>query len=171
MFRFDPVNGAPLRADTYQGLSPDSSWARGQAWAMTGLAILARMTGDATYREGSERVAEYFRSLLPEDGVPAWDFAAEGAREPKDSSAAAIASFGFQKLYQTTGSRRHLDSATLLLEALATTCQNHSDAGGLLLHATADLPHGLGVDESTMYGDYYYLKSLMLRRALALQSS
>jgi unsaturated chondroitin disaccharide hydrolase len=170
MFRFDPVTGAPLAADTYQGLSPDSSWARGQAWAMTGLAILAKMTGAARYREASERVAEYFRSRLPEDGVPPWDFTADGPREPKDSSAAAIASYGFQKLYQATADRRHLHTATMLLQALAATCANRSDAGGLLLHATADLPHGLGIDESTMYGDYYYLKSLMLRRATGLQS-
>ena len=38
---------------------------------------------------------------------------------------------------------------------------NGSCTGGLLLHGTADLPHGLGIDESTMYGDYYYLKSLL----------
>jgi unsaturated chondroitin disaccharide hydrolase len=171
MFRFDPATGAPLREDTYQGLSPASSWARGQAWAMTGLAILARMTAVTDYRESSERIATYFRSHLPEDRIPAWDFAATGPREPKDSSAAAIASYGFLKLYQITGNVAHLDTATTLLEALAAHCRNRGDTGGLLLHATADLPHGLGVDESTMYGDYYYLKSLMLRRTLAPRMS
>jgi len=170
MFRFDPATGAPAGPDTYQGLAPDSSWARGQAWAMTGLAILAQMTGVGTYREASERVAGYFLDHLPDDGVPAWDFTAEGPREPKDSSAAAIASYGLQKLHQVTGARRYLDSAARLLQALATTCANRSGTGGLLLHATADLPHGLGIDESTMYGDYYYLKSLMLLRATAPQS-
>jgi unsaturated chondroitin disaccharide hydrolase len=170
MFRFDPDTGAAAGADTYQGLAPDSSWARGQAWAMTGLAILARMTGVASYREASERVARYFLDHLPEDAVPPWDFAAEGPREPKDSSAAAIASYGFLKLHQVTGARPHLDSARRLLKQLAASYANRSDAGGLLLHATADLPHGLGVDESTMYGDYYYLKSLMLLRATAAQS-
>lgn len=166
VFKFDPSNGRPRGGDTYQGLAPDSSWARGQSWAITGLAILARMTGDAGYLDASERVAAYFVSQLPQDGVPPWDFKATGANQPKDSSAGAIASYGFQKLYQVTGKRQYLDTASSLLQALASTCGNSSNAGGLLLHATADLPHGLGIDESTMYGDYYYLKSLMSLRAL-----
>jgi unsaturated chondroitin disaccharide hydrolase len=165
MFRFDRMSGAPSAADTYQGLNPDSSWARGQAWAMTGLAILANMTAMTPYRESSERMAAYFRRHLPADGIPPWDFKAEGLHEPRDSSAAAIASYGFQKLYQITGDAQHLDAASSLLKALAATCANRLQAGGLLLHATADLPHGLGIDESTMYGDYYYLKSLLLLNA------
>jgi unsaturated chondroitin disaccharide hydrolase len=162
MFRFDPASGAPSGPETYQGLAPGSSWARGQAWAMTGLAILANMTGVTHYRESSERVASYFRRHLPAHRIPPWDFKAEGPQEPWDSSAGAIASYGFQNLYRASGDRQYLDDARELLEALAARCANPSDAGGLLLHATADLPHGLGIDESTMYGDYYYLKSLLL---------
>ena len=167
MFRFDPRTGAPLGADTYQGLSPESVWARGQAWALTGLGILANMTGGRNYLRAGERVGAYFVSRLPPDGIPPWDFMAEGSDQPKDSSAAAIASYGFQKLFAATGDRRHLHTAVTLLRALAATCANSSDrGGGLLLHATADLPHGLGVDESTVYGDYYYLKSLMRLKAM-----
>src|SRR5574337_1140561 len=168
MFRFDPATGVAAGGDTYQGLGPDSSWARGQAWAMTGLAILANMTGDATYAAASARVAEYFSVHLPADGIPPWDFNATDDNAPKDSSAAAIASYGFQKLHEVTRDPRHLAAASSLLNDLSNRCANRGAAGGLLLHATADLPHGLGVDESTMYGDYYYLKSLLrLGRSLA----
>ena len=44
VFKFDPATGKGTGGDTYQGLGPESSWSRGQAWAITGLAILARMT-------------------------------------------------------------------------------------------------------------------------------
>jgi unsaturated chondroitin disaccharide hydrolase len=161
VFRFDPANGQPLGASTYQGLAPESSWARGQSWALTGLAILARMTGDNSYQEASKRVAAYLMSRLPDDLVPPWDFCAIGPGQPKDSSAAAIASYGLLKLFQLTGEEEYLDTAAKLLRALVTHCGNTSDEGGLLLHTTADFPHGLGIDESTMYGDYYYLKSLI----------
>lgn len=164
MFRFDPVTGAAAGGDTYQGLGPDSSWARGQAWAMTGLAILAQMTGDASYAAASARIADYFDGQLPADRIPPWDFAATDDSPPKDSSAAAIASFGFQKLHEVTREPRHLAAASSLLRALSNRCANRGETGGLLLHATADLPHGLGIDESTMYGDYYYLKSLVRLR-------
>jgi len=167
VFRFDEHSGDPLRGDTYQGLSPDSSWSRGQAWALTGLAILAHMLDDARYRDASERVAGCFIRRLPLDGVPSWDFDAAGPNEPKDASAGAIASYGLLKLHQVTGNQHYLDSAMRLLHALTVSCANTTGRGGILLHATADKPHGLGVDESTMYGDYYFLKSLMaLRRVV-----
>ena len=168
VYKFDEATGNPLHGDTYQGLAAHSAWSRGQAWALTGLAMLAGMLDDRSYLEASERVAAYFMRHLPDGGVPPWDFGAAGDAEPRDSSAGAIASYGFLRLYQITGSRPHLDAASSLLRALASSCANNTDRGGLLLHATADKPHGLGVDESTAYGDYYYLKSLvLLRKVLA----
>ncbi len=164
VFKFDPASGAPLHGDTYQGYGPDTAWSRGQAWAITSLAILSAMTGDKTYLAASERTAAYFAGQLPADDVPPWDFDAPGAHEPKDASAGAAAAYGFLKLHGITGEERYLALATRLLRALAATCGNGSDSGGLLLHATADLPHGHGIDESTMYGDYYYLKALIALR-------
>lgn len=170
VYRFNPDNGRPIGGATYQGLNAESSWARGQAWALTGLAILAAMTREPKYLAASQRVAEFFISRLPEDGIAPWDFSADPADAPKDSSACAIASYGLLKLYEFTRHLDHLDRATGILRSLAHTCGNGTSRGGLLLHATADLPHGLGIDESTMYGDYYYLKGLLKLQALLCQS-
>ena len=161
VYKFSPVSGQPIAGDTYQGLAPDSVWTRGQSWAITGLAILAQMMGDQTYLEAAERVAAYFLRRLPADGVPPWDFAATGPNQPKDAAAGSIASYGLQKLFRATGKRAYFEAASRILQALVATCANPSERGGLLLHSTADLPHGLGIDESTMYGDFYYLKSLI----------
>ncbi len=160
-YRFDPATGAPIGGDTYQGFGPESSWTRGQGWAIGGLAMLGARLGDARYIAASERVADYFLSALPEDGIAPWDFHATGEVVPKDSSASAIAAFGLLRLHGATGNARYLEASETLLQALYRGCANRGEAGGLLLHATADLPHGLGVDESVMYGDYYYLKALM----------
>jgi unsaturated chondroitin disaccharide hydrolase len=123
--------------------------------------MLAGMTGDKAYLAASREVAAKFIADLPSDGIPLWDVKAPGADQPKDASASAIASYGFQKLHALTGEIHYREIAERLLRALAEHCGNDSGSGGLLLHATADLPHGLGIDESTMYGDYYYLKSLV----------
>lgn len=161
MFRFVPGTGEPIAGDTYQGHAAETTWSRGQAWAIAGFAMLGGMLSDSGYLEASERAAQYFVSQLPADGVPPWDFQAPAHLPYKDASAGAIASFGFLKLYDATGKREHLDMAARLLASLAETCANNEENGGLLLHSTADLPHGLGVEESVMYGDYYYLKSLV----------
>lgn len=168
MYRFVPGTGQPIAGDTYQGHAAETTWSRGQAWGIAGLAMLGGMLGDGEYVAASERAARYFLSQLPADGVPPWDFQAPPNLPFKDASAGAIASFGFLKLYDATGKREHLEAATRLLAALAESCANDQEQGGLLLHSTADLPHGLGIEESVMYGDYYYLKSLLrLRQRLA----
>lgn len=161
MFRFSPETGEPVAGDTYQGHAPETTWSRGQAWAIGGFAMLAQMLNDAEYLQASERAGAYFLSKVPADGVPPWDFQAPADLPHKDASAGAIAGFGFIKLFDATGKREYLEAAIRLLSALAETCANDGEEGGLLLHATADLPHGLGIDESVMYGDYYYLKALM----------
>ncbi|MBU1335938.1 MAG: glycoside hydrolase family 88 protein [Alphaproteobacteria bacterium] len=161
MFRFSPETGAPIAGDTYQGHGPETTWSRGQAWAIGGLAMLAQMLPDLEYLAASERAAAYFLKHLPDDNVPPWDFQAPAYLPYKDASAGAIAAFGLIKLFDATGKREYLDAAARLLSALAETCANKGEEGGLLLHSTADLPHGLGVDESVMYGDYYYLKALL----------
>jgi unsaturated chondroitin disaccharide hydrolase len=161
MFRFVPGTAKPIAGDTYQGHGAETTWSRGQAWAIAGLAMLGGMLSDRGYVEASERAAGYFASQLPADGVPLWDFQAPANLPYKDASAGAIASFGFLKLFDATGKREHLDMAARLLASLTESCANRGEDGGLLLHSTADLPHGLGIDESVTYGDYYYLKSLM----------
>lgn len=168
VYRFDPATGAALGGATYQGLDAESAWSRGQAWAITGLAILASMLGEDAWRAASAKVADYFLRHLPEDGVPPWDFKADPGSAPKDASAGAIAAYGLLRLYELTDDARWLDAALRLVLALHARCGNAGAAAGLLLHATADLPHGLGVDGATMYGDYYWFKTLIcLRQVIA----
>jgi unsaturated chondroitin disaccharide hydrolase len=91
--------------------------------------------------------------------VPPWDFDA-GDDAVRDSSAAAIASYGLLGLADLTGSARYREVATDTLYVLADRFVAPRHRDGLVLHATADLPHGLGVDESTIYGDYFYVRGL-----------
>jgi unsaturated chondroitin disaccharide hydrolase len=161
MYRFAPHPAAPLGGDTYQGYAPHTTWSRGQAWAFTGLAMLGQMLGDHDYIMASERAAAYFLRHVPEDGVPPWDFQAPDGHHHKDSSAGAIASYGLLRLSDATGKPAYRDAASRLLSSLSRDCANRGRDGGLLLHATADLPHGHGIDASVMYGDFYYLKALL----------
>lgn len=59
---------------TAQGLADNSTWARGQAWAIYGFAQIFSLTGDDSYLETAMRTADYFISHLPRDGLPFWDF-------------------------------------------------------------------------------------------------
>lgn len=59
---------------TAQGLADNSTWARGQAWAIYGFAQVYSFTGDSSYLETAMRAADYFIAHLPDDGLPFWDF-------------------------------------------------------------------------------------------------
>jgi unsaturated chondroitin disaccharide hydrolase len=165
VYKFDTADGTPIAGGTYQGLDASSAWSRGQGWALAGLAMLADMTGSQEYFAAAQRVAGYVEKHLPEDRVPPWDYSASDA-SIKDSSAGAITAYGLIRLWELSSDAHHLALAESMLKALCTACLAADDSAPILAHATADLPHGLGVDESVIYGDYYFLKSLLTLRGI-----
>ncbi len=145
-------DGSVLEQGTINGHGPDSTWARGQAWAVQGLVAAARATGEPELRGNAEHAARWFLDHLPADLVPPWDFdAPPGA---KDASAAAIVASALFDLGWD-------DEALRLLEALVAACLNRGDADGLLLHCCYRHPVGLGLDSATAWGDFFLLDALV----------
>jgi unsaturated chondroitin disaccharide hydrolase len=167
-FYWDAESGAPLRGATEQGAFDESCWARGQAWGIYGFALNYAVTGDERLLEASRRCTEYFLDHLPADEVPFWDLVyTDGSDAPRDSSAAAIAVCGLLELarVETDAARaaRWTERAHSILASLidgyAPAAPEDSDA--LILHSVYDLPKENGVDEGTLWGDYFYLEALM----------
>lgn len=169
-FYWDRVTGAPLRGATEQGAYDDSCWARGQAWGIYGFALNFRATGDASLLEAAWRCADYFLAHLPADEVPYWDLAyGDDSGAPRDSSAASIAVCGLQELASlepgSERAARAAEAADRILDSLVAsyTPEPPSSSDALLLHGVYDLPKGNGVDEGTLWGDYFYLEALTRR--------
>ena len=146
-------DGAVLEQGTINGFAPASTWARGQAWALHGLAAAARATGDPELREAAERTAGWFLDHLPVDLVPRWDFDAP-ADEPRDASAGAIAASALLDLGRES-------DALALLESLVATCLNRGEGDGLILHCCYRRPAGVGLDCATVWGDFFLLDALL----------
>ncbi len=168
-FYWEAETGEPLRGGTEQGAADDSCWARGQAWGIYGFALNHRAIGDPALREASRRCADYFLAHLPADNVSYWDLVfGDGSGAERDSSAAAIAVCGLDELADQLDDR---DAAARYREAadtiLASLIANYAPADGtsdaLLLHGVYSLPSGSGVDEGTLWGDYFYLEALARR--------
>lgn len=165
-FFLDPANGDPLGPQTHQGLADDSLWARGQAWAIYGFTLAAEWTGDDTFAHTAYQLAERFMAELPESGLPTWDLRlTDGAPDTPDSSASAIAAGGMLRLARIMAAHGRewlLTSAHRLMDVLLTACQEVNPNGeGLLLHGVYNLPGGVGVDQYTIFGDYFYLETLL----------
>lgn len=171
-FYWDPVTGEPLRGATEQGAHDDSCWARGQAWGIYGFALNHRTLDDDRLLEASRRCAEYFIAHLPTDRIPFWDLAyGDDSDAPRDSSAAAIAACGLLELADQENdpvrAARWTEEAGRILDALAAgyAPARPEDSDAILLHGVYDLPKNVGVDEGTLWGDYFYLEALVRRAA------
>jgi unsaturated chondroitin disaccharide hydrolase len=143
-------DGSVIERGTINGYAADSTWARGQAWAMHGLASAHRATGE--YRDEAERAARWFLDHLPAGFMPPWDFDAPPS-SPSDASAAAIAAAALLELGWDEDARR-------LLDATVDSCLNPGEGDGILLHCCYRQPIGHGLDCATVWGDFFLVDAL-----------
>jgi unsaturated chondroitin disaccharide hydrolase len=169
---FDLETGKFLREDTHQGLAPDSAWARGLAWSLYGYSKCYALTGNPEFLEVAERNAMYWIDHLPADGVPYWDFHANLSQPPplgaqKESSAGAIAASGLLDLSRQTSdpvrAEEYQRVALQMLDALVQPEYIASETPGwegILKHGVYHTRKSLGVDESVMWGEYFFVEAL-----------
>jgi unsaturated chondroitin disaccharide hydrolase len=169
-FYWDTETGEPLRGATEQGHQDGSCWARGQAWGIYGFALGYRHVRQQSFLDAARRCADYFLSRLPDDRVAYWDLVfGDGSGEERDSSAAAIAVCGLYELADHVddpdAALRYRSEADAILTTLATAYSTAHDPAStaLLLHGVYDKPKNVGVDEGTLWGDYFYLEALSRR--------
>jgi unsaturated chondroitin disaccharide hydrolase len=169
---FDLRTGEFLKQSTHQGYRGDSCWTRGLAWSLYGFGTCYGYCRDARFLHTAEDCADFFIRHTPADGVPPWDFdAPEESRKLVDTSAAAIAATGLFQLAKLTAD--HLkgqfydQTARHMLGTLCRSYLGESTPGweGILKGGVYHIHKNLGVNESVMWGEYFFLEAL--ERALA----
>jgi unsaturated chondroitin disaccharide hydrolase len=165
---YDPGNGSIVKYDTLCGLSGKSAWARGQGQAIYGFAVAYRETGNPVFLHTARRLADFFISRLPPDKVPYWDFRDPGIPNViRDSSAATVAAVGLLELIRQTGDSRERERYhTVAIEIIRSLCTPaylaiDTPSRGILLHATWKKPSDPQADTSLIWGDYYFIETLM----------
>lgn len=136
---FSPEKGSIKHSFTAQGYADNSTWARGQAWAILGYAQTFSWTKQQKFLDAAKGLAEYFiyrlesaTGVIERNGpgryVPLWDFDApitkttiDGRSAPlRDVSAGIIAANGMVILYgQLLGIGDHNSAKRYLAYALA----------------------------------------------------
>lgn len=160
-----PATGAVRLKETLQGAGTNTTWARGQAWAIYGFTMVYRYTRDARMLQAAQRTASWYLDHLPADGIPNWDFDSPVLR--KDSSAAAVTASALLELATQVPdaalAARYRAAALRTLDILASPAYlaTASTSPGLLRHAVGDLPAGREVDTTLIYADYYFLEALL----------
>ena len=163
-------DGAVLGKQTVQGFADESAWARGQAWALYGYAMMAlhekkdEELANAFYRVAA-KLEDWLYAHLPEDGIPYWDFS---QNDYKDASAGAIIACGLLKMWQLRDCPAD-DPALAMVERILRTlaspeylAEPRTNGGFLLKHSVGNLPGRTEVDVPLTYADYYFLEALTL---------
>ncbi|KAJ6633695.1 Unsaturated glucuronyl hydrolase [Pseudolycoriella hygida] len=163
---FDETTGNVRRKFNYQGYADDSTWARGLAWVLHGFVTAYEHTKTRTFLEYAERAAEYFVDHLPEDWIPYYDFDCPFTEvyQPRDTSAAAIASHALLKLFKATGKVKYFQQAENILESLVSP--NYRADGkssykipAIFVNGTVFFNAG-NFNTAIIYGDMYFLEAL-----------
>ncbi|AKJ01801.1 Glucuronyl hydrolase [Archangium gephyra] len=164
---FDPRTRMLREQGKEQGCRWNTTWSRGQAWAVYGFTVAYRETKDPRMLRAARLTADYFIRHLPSDEVPYWDFQAPNIpKEPRDSSAAAATASALVELSQleTRPERalRYREAARDILRSLASPAYLDSNrrTSAILLHGTAFRPHDR-FDTGLIYGDYFFLEALL----------
>lgn len=165
---YDPEDGHVRSRQTVQGYSNESSWGRGQAWALYGYTMMFRMTGDEKYLEHAENIADMLLSRLPVDGIPYWDFDAPNGNEYRDASAGAIMASAFVELSGfATDEKARQNYLSIAEKQLRTLASSHylaepgTNCNFILKHSVGNLPEKSEVDVPLSYADYYFLEALL----------
>ncbi len=164
---FDTDTGEFLRQATHQGYRGDSCWSRGLSWALYGFTTAYEYSRDPHFLQTAGACADYYISHSPADGVPPWDFNAPAEnRTLLDTSSAAICASGLLRLCRLEPDplKAHLYWSSAV-QILTTLCEKHlakSDPKweGILRGGVYHVHKGLGVDESVMWGEYFFCEAL-----------
>ncbi|MGO4384407.1 glycoside hydrolase family 88 protein [Specibacter sp. RAF43] len=168
---FDPKTGEFLRAATHQGYRSDSCWVRGLTWAIYGFGTAYQWSGDDRFLATAQACADLYIARTGERLIPPNDFDDPHPRLTTEASAASIAAAGLLQLAGQLGpaGNDYQDYARRTLARLSTPeFLGRAAEGweGIIKKATYHWGNGLGVNESVMWGDYYYVEALHKLSAL-----
>ena len=163
---YDKTSGHVRSRGTAQGYADESSWARGQAWALYGFTMCYRETKDKRYLTLAENIYKFLFSHpnMTDDLIPFWDLnAPKIPDEPRDASAAAVIASALYELstFKNKGYKKTADKIMKSLSSSAYLAAPGENGHFLLKHSVGSIPHNSEIDVPLNYADYYFLEALM----------
>lgn len=168
---YDTITGNVRSKETAQGYAHESSWSRGQAWALYGYTMMYRRTKDEKYLDQAIKIYEFVfnHPNLPEDLVPYWDLNDPNIpNAPRDASSACIMASALYEL-STYAEKKYKNTADKLMTSLSSNAylaEKGSNHNFILMHSVGSLPHNNEIDVPLNYADYYFLEALIRKRNL-----
>ncbi len=161
--QFNPDTGEMERDYGGQGYAQGSSWTRGQAWGLYGFMMSYIHTGEERYLATAKRIAHYFISNIPEDGLIPVDFRQPAEPFWYDDTAAAIAACGLLAVAEAVGELEqniyHRPAVKMMKALYEEHCDCSKNSDCFLQKCTAAY-HDKKHEFPIIYGDYYFIEAI-----------
>ncbi len=161
---FDPETGAVRKTHAGQGISSESSWTRGQAWALYGFVNAYKNTLDQKYLDVAIKNTKYFieGTRRYDNHVPI-DFLQPLEDIREDNSAAMIAISGILELAEVLGEKNGEEYRAFAEKLFLRICEEQIDfsfqSEAMVMDCSVAFHYG--TESSLIYADYYFLEALL----------
>lgn len=165
-------DGSVRNRHTAQGYAHESTWSRGQAWAIYGFTTCYRETGNRKYINMALKAFDFmrFHKNMPEDLIPYWDMdAPKIPNEYRDASSAAVMASALYEIstMDVNDPQQYKEYADRIMQSLASPAYRAkpgTNGNFLLMHSVGSIPHNSEIDVPLNYADYYFLEALKRKK-------
>ena len=168
----DRATGACVEHIGGQGLAPESSWSRGQSWAIYGFALSYIHTKEQRYLDAAKRVAHYFIANVCDEWIPRVDFRSPDEPVYYDTTAAMCAACGMLEIAKAVPEYEggiYAQAAVNMLKAVTERYSDFDPAHDVMIsHGTVRYPvpgkysvESSGVHIPIIYAEFYYVEALL----------
>ena len=159
---FDPMTGVTQRRYTHKGFTNDSTWARAQAWAILGYALMHQWTGEPDFLDVAMKTADWWITHVPVSRVAYWDFDAPVTPQTEqDTSATAIVAAALLKVAAAQKDEQRKKEYRAAGEATARALvEGYLDTRGILGRGCYSKRGDLATRNELIWGSYYLFEAL-----------
>lgn len=162
-FYFEREGGSTVGGKTAQGFSDESCWARGQAWVVLGSILNNKYQNNSDNYEIFSRLYSKYYECLPKDLIPFWDLVFdENSNQYHDASTAPIIVNALLERNNQVKDDKFMDDALKMVNSLIDNYSSKYNikSQGLLDYGVYAYSIIKGINESNLWGDYFYLECL-----------
>ncbi|MBT9778155.1 glycosyl hydrolase family 88 [Clostridium sp. MCC353] len=166
LVEFDALTGEYKGNPGGQGYESGSSWSRGQSWAVYGMSLAYRYTGNEAFLDAAKRTAHYFCANLALNGyIPLIDFRAPAQPVYYDTTAGVCGACGLLELSEHVSPLEkdlYVKSAVRCLKAAADGfCNWNPETDSILGHGSARYDREYDREVPIIYGDYFLTEGIL----------
>lgn len=160
---FNPESGEMVRTLGGQGYGEESSWSRGQGWAVYGFMISYIHTGKKEYLDTAKRVAHYCMANIPENGIIPVDFRQPPEPALEDSCGACIIAGGLLEIARCVPEAEqemYRSAAVKILKAIDETRADWGKSCDAIVQNCSAAYHNPRHHVTMSYADYYFIEAV-----------